>query len=114
MTNPAHFSTKIACVALLCVCAILLAWAAPVLLRSGDTLEFLRRAQSQPANDPVELPAETDDTSDEPVMFASNSKTGLHPVTFAFQTYRLPDRTWSPTAPVRPPILSTQSDPAAA
>lgn len=103
MTNPAHFSPKIACVALLCVGAILLAWAAPVMVISGDMPEFLKRSQDHQASDPAEALAETEDAFDDPVLLVSNGGTGLLPLTFALQAQQLTKGRWSPASPVRPP-----------
>jgi hypothetical protein len=103
MTYSAHFSKKIACMALVCVGAILLAWAALVIVLSCDVPGFQARGQSQSGSDPVEAPTELEDASDDPVAFVACGHVGDLPVTYVRQTDSLLDRAWSPAALVRPP-----------
>jgi hypothetical protein len=101
MTHSAGLSTKFSAVALVCVGAILLAWAAPVLVFSGDMSDFLQRSQDHQANDP----AEVEDTSDDPVMIVSNGNTGPRLLTCALRACQLSAGLWSPLSPARPPNL---------
>jgi hypothetical protein len=103
MIDLAHPSTKFSCVALLCVCAMLLAWAAPLIMFSGDMPEFLRRDHSRQAPEPVDAPAEIDDASDDPIALVAHDQPGNLPISYTLQTAALVDRAWSPTALVRPP-----------
>jgi hypothetical protein len=103
MTHSAGFSTKSSCAALLCVCALLLAWAAPAIMLAGDVPEYLQRGQGRQASEPADAPAEMEDASDDPVAFVASSQPGHLPVTYTLQTDPLLDRAWSPTALVRPP-----------
>jgi hypothetical protein len=103
MAYSARFSTKLVCVALVCIGAILLAWAAPVIISSGDMPEAMLRGQGQPAADPADAPTELEDASDDPVVLAASSQPGNLPVAYTLHTDSLLDRAWSPTALVRPP-----------
>jgi hypothetical protein len=82
----------------------MLAWAAPVLVVvSGNIPDFLKRSQDRQASDPADVPAETEDASDDPVIFAAISKADLLPLIFVLQASHLTERAWSPSSPVRPP-----------
>ena len=102
MFNPACSSQKLSCLALLCVCALLFAWAAPVLL-SGALPDFLQHSQGQSASAPADASSEFEDTSDDPILFLAHGQPGLLPVMFALQSDQVLAEAWSPTAPVRPP-----------
>jgi hypothetical protein len=103
MIYSTHFSKKIASVALMCVGAILLAWAAPVIVFACDEPDFLPRSQGQAGSDPVEAPTEMEDASDDPIMLVSGSQADNLPLAYTLQPQALIDRAWSPTTLVRPP-----------
>jgi hypothetical protein len=103
MTYSAHFSKKIAGAALVCVCAILLAWAAPAIVLACDEPDFLSRGQSQQLPEPVEVPTEIEDASDDPIVSVAINKPGSLPAAYTLQPHALIDQNWSPTALVRPP-----------
>ena len=103
MFDTSRLSTKLSLVALLCVCAILLAWAAPLIISSGAAPEALLCGQSRQTAEPVEAPTEIEDASDDPIAFVANDRPGILPVVHILQTAVLVGQTWSPTALVPPP-----------
>lgn len=103
MTKPTHFFTKFSTVALVCICAILLAWVAPVIVLACDVLEFLPRDQDQSGSDLVEAPPEIDDASDDPIALVAGSRPRNHSVSYTLQPHTLLNRAWSPAELVRPP-----------
>ena len=100
MTNVAHFSSRLHCLALLSVGMVLFAWAAPaVVALTGDIL-----GHGQPMNDLAAEQSETMDVTDDPAVLFSSSRPDLQPLTSSFHTTHLIKPTWSPAPPVRPPI----------
>jgi hypothetical protein len=106
MTHTAHSSRRLSGLALLCACAILLAWAAPVIAAvTVDSLEFLKLSQDHHVSDVAAEQAETSDASDDPVWLFSSSRAHLQPLTSSLCFTHLTKRTWTPAPPVRPPIV---------
>ena len=104
MTNTTHLSSRLSWLELLCACIAMLAWAAPVLVAvSGDMPEFLKRSQDHQANDPADMPAETEDASDDPIMFLPAGEADLLPLMFTLRASQLTEQAWSPPSPVPPP-----------
>jgi hypothetical protein len=104
MINITHFSLRLSSLALLCACMVMLAWAAPVLVVvSGDLPDILRLSQEHQASDPADVPIETEDASDDPILFLSAGKAHLLLLTFELRTSRVTEQTWAPPAPARPP-----------
>jgi hypothetical protein len=106
MTNAAHSSRRFSGLALLCACAILLAWAAPAIAAvTDDSLGFLQLGQNHPANDRAAEQSETPDVTDDPVLLFSSGRSDVQPLTFALHTAHLIKQTWTPAPPVRPPAI---------
>lgn len=104
MTDKVHLSPRISWLALLCACTVMLAWLAPMLVVVSDDMpEFLKRSQDHQASELADVPAETEDASDDPVMFVAIDKAGLLPLTFALRASHLTEQAWSPASPVHPP-----------
>jgi hypothetical protein len=103
MTHATGVSTKFSALALLCVGALLLAWAAPVLLLSGGIPEFSQRGQGRQTNDPADASNEIEDASDDPIVLVMIDHSILLPVTPLFQVQPVSETAWSPISLVRPP-----------
>ncbi len=104
MLTNVHLSLRFSRLALLCAWLVMLAWAAPVLVVvSGDLPDFLKFSQEHQASDPADVPVETEDASDDPVIFFVAGRAGLLPLTFALRASQLTEQAWSPPSPVRPP-----------
>jgi hypothetical protein len=106
MTNAAYSSLRLSRLALLCACAILLAWAAPAIVAvADDSLGFLKVSQNYPVSDLAAEQSETADVTDDPVLLFSSGRSDLHPLSFSLPTTHLAKQVWSPTPPVRPPAI---------
>lgn len=106
MTGMASLPLRLSWLAILCACAVLFAWAAPVLVDViHDSLEFLKMNQSNRAGDLADSQAEALDVTDDLVMPVSIGVAGLHPLIFSLHASHPTYWTWSPTLPVRPPIV---------
>jgi hypothetical protein len=106
MFNAAHSFRRLSCLALLCACAILLAWAAPAIAAvTNDSLGFLMVSQGRPISDLAVEQSETADFTDDPVLLFHNGCPDLHALTFLLHAAHLTEQIWSPAPPVRPPIV---------
>ncbi len=103
MTTEAHLSPRLSWLALLCAWLVVFAWAAPILVDASDDRPDILNQSQDPASVPANVPPETEDASDDPVMFASIGKAGLLLLTVVLRASYLTERVWSPTLPVRPP-----------
>jgi hypothetical protein len=94
------------CLALLCACAILLAWAAPAITALlDDSLDLLNLNQNRPVSDRAAEQSETTDVTDDPVLLFYSSRSGLQPLAFSLHTARPIKQIWTPAPPVRPPAI---------
>ena len=101
MTNPTRLPARFSWLALLSVGVVLLAWATPAALAvTGDLI-----GHSQPVNDLAAEQSETTDDTDDPAMLFLSSHLGLYPLVLSLRSTHLVRQIWSPTPPVRPPIV---------
>jgi hypothetical protein len=106
MTRAAHSAPQLSYLALLCACAILLAWAAPVMSAVADEwpdLWPLPRNHSL-SDLTVEL-SEATDVTDDPVLLSFSKRPALHSLISRLHAVPLIKQIWSPTPPVRPPDI---------
>jgi hypothetical protein len=106
MNSTIHTSCRLSSLALLCACAILLAWATPAInAMADDSLSLLRLQQNHPVSDLAVEQSETADAADDPVLLSSSRYPDLHPLMSLLHVVPLTRQIWSPTPPVRPPVI---------
>jgi hypothetical protein len=104
MTNATLSSRRLSCPALLCACAILLAWAAPAIVAVlPDPLDLMNLNQNHPISDRAAEQPETTDVTDDPVWLFSIGRAHLQLLAFSLQAAHLIKQAWTPAPPVRPP-----------
>ncbi len=104
MVSDIPFPRRLSWLALLSVCAIVLAWAAPLLT---DALHSFHAAwplnSNQAVTDPHEAQAHLGEMLDEPLIFTSIGGTTLHRLMFSFWQAYLMFWAWSPLPLIHPP-----------
>jgi hypothetical protein len=106
MTSEVHLSSRLSWLALLCACMVMLAWAAPAIIAvTDDSLGLLQLNQNRPVSDLAVEQSETADVTDDLVLLFSSGRPDLHPLTFSLHTAPRTIQVWSPTPPVRPPVI---------
>lgn len=85
--------------ALFCVLACLLAWAAPVMAAVTDELWDYHQPVNEPANEQPEAP----DVTDEPVALFAAGRLGGPSFKFLLSNHSFAILAWSPTPPLHPP-----------
>ena len=106
MLHATRLISRFSCLALLCACAILLAWAAPAIVAvTADSLEFLKLSQDHHVSDLAAEQLETADVTDDPMWLFISSRASVHPLAFSLYAAHLIKQIWAPAPPVRPPIV---------
>ncbi len=106
MVSGASFPRRLSWLALLCACAVVLAWAAPLLT---DVLHSSRADwpldSSQTVTDPIDTHAHVWEMADDPLILASIGVTAIHRLIFSIPPVQPSAWAWFPLPPARPPIL---------
>jgi hypothetical protein len=101
MTHLACLPVRFSWLALMSAVVVLFAWAAPAdYAITGDLC-----GHSQPVNDLAAEQSETTDDTDDPVALFLSSHLDLYSLTLSLRSAHLVRQIWSPTPPVRPPIV---------
>ncbi len=106
MVSGASFPRRLSWLALLCACAVVLAWTVPL---PADVLHSSRADwpldSSQTVTDPTDTHAHVWETTDEPLILASIGATAIHCLIFSFPPVHPSAWAWSPLPLARPPIV---------
>ena len=100
MTNTPYFPRRLSGLTLVCVCAMVLAWVAPVCAPDIWPVNL-----GQALGDRAAEQSETTETTDDPVCLFFDGLADLQLLTFSLHTTQPVELIWTPSPPVQPPTL---------